>query len=308
MIQVKNLTKSYEDVKALKGVSFEIPDGEIFGMLGPNGAGKSTTINILSTILEPDSGEVFLNGLELKNNINTCKKIIGVVPQEISLYEDLSAIDNLMFWGSLYKLGKSELKEKSNTVLQLLGLHERKNDKIKTYSGGMKRRINIATALLHSPKILFMDEPTVGIDSQSRNLIFDVIEELNKGGTTIIYTTHYMEEAERLCNRIAIIDMGKIIAQGTLQELKKISNAEEFISIKLDDNVNTDEEKLKKIISSKYSLNDKILNIYSEDIRIELPQLITVLHNSGIEPVQIEIQKANLEQIFLKLVGKQLRD
>jgi len=153
-----------------------------------------------------------------------------------------------------------------------------------------------------------MDEPTVGIDSQSRNLIFDVIEELNKGGTTIIYTTHYMEEAERLCNRIAIIDMGKIIAQGTLQELKKISNAEEFISIKLDDNVNTDEEKLKKIISSKYSLNDKILNIYSEDIRIELPQLITVLHNSGIEPVQIEIQKANLEQIFLKLVGKQLRD
>ncbi len=308
MIQVKNLTKSYEDVKALKGVSFEIPDGEIFGMLGPNGAGKSTTINILSTILEPDSGEVFLNGLELKNNVNACKKIIGVVPQEISLYEDLSAIDNLMFWGSLYKLRKSELKEKSNTVLQLLGLYERKNDKIKTYSGGMKRRINIATALLHSPKILFMDEPTVGIDSQSRNLIFDVIEQLNKDGTTIIYTTHYMEEAERLCNRIAIIDTGKIIAQGTLPELKKISNTDEFISIKLDNNTNTDEEKLKKILNSKFSLNDKILNIYSEDIRNELPQLITTLHDSGIEPVQIEIQKANLEQIFLKLVGKQLRD
>ena len=308
MIQVKNLTKSYGDIKALKGISFEISDGEIFGMLGPNGAGKSTTINILSTILKPDSGEVFLNGLELKNNINTCKKIIGVVPQEISLYEDLSAIDNLMFWGSLYKIEKSELKERSNSVLKLLGLYERKNDKIKTYSGGMKRRINIATALLHSPKILFMDEPTVGIDSQSRNLIFDVIEELNKGGTTIIYTTHYMEEAERLCKRIAIIDTGKIIAQGTLQELKKISNTDEFISIKLDDKTNTDEEKLKKILSSKFRLNDKVLNVYSEDIRSELPQLITTLHDSGIEPVQIEIQKANLEQIFLKLVGKQLRD
>lgn len=306
MIKVKNLTKSYDFIEALKGINLEIDKGEIFGMLGPNGAGKSTTINILSTILTPDSGEIYLDGLSIKDNTAKCKKIIGVVPQEIALYENLSAYENLMFWGSLYKISKSELKSNANNVLEMLGLSDRKNSKIKTYSGGMKRRINIATALLHSPKILFMDEPTVGIDPQSRNLIFDVVEKLNKEGMTIIYTTHYMEEAERLCNRIAIIDMGEIIAQGTLEELRKVSDAEEFISLRFNNSPN--EEKIKSTINSKFSINENSLNVFSNNIRTELPSLISTLHNAGLEPTQIEIQQANLETIFLKLTGRQLRD
>src|SRR5690554_5727864 len=206
MIEVKNLKKSFSDKEVLKGLSFSIQNGEFYGLLGPNGAGKTTTISILSSLLPTEFGKIRIDNLDLKTDTNKIKRIIGVVPQEIALYNELSAMENLKFWGSLYSITGKELHHRATELLQLVGLEERKDEKVKNYSGGMKRRINIAAALVHKPKILFMDEPTVGIDPQSRNLIYEIIEKQKKEGVTIIYTTHYMEEAERFCDRIAIID------------------------------------------------------------------------------------------------------
>jgi len=255
MIKVNSISKSYGNIEAVKNVSFNIEKGEIFGILGPNGAGKSTIVNILNTLVKPNRGDVIIDGVNTRNDGNTIKLIMGVVPQEIALYEELTAYENLMFWGGLYNIPKSELKTNVGNTLETVGLSNRKNDRISTFSGGMKRRINIACSLLHKPKILILDEPTVGVDPQNRNHIFELIERLNNEGMTIIYTTHYMEEAERFCDKIAIIDEGRIIAQGTLKELREIS----------------------KIQSA-----------------------------GGIE--RIYTQGTNLESIYLKLTGKELRD
>ena len=196
MIEIKNLKKHFNGREALKGISLSIKDGEFYGLLGPNGAGKTTTISILSSILNADSGTVSIENFNLNAQSKDIKKIIGVVPQEIALYNELSALDNLLFWGGMYNISNKNLLNRANELLRLFGLEDRKNDKVKSYSGGMKRRVNIAAALLHNPKVLFMDEPTVGIDPQSRNLIFEIVEKLNKEGMTIVYTTNYMEEAE----------------------------------------------------------------------------------------------------------------
>ena len=308
MITVENLKKSYDTQIALNGISFSIKEGEFYGLLGPNGAGKTTTISIISTIVEADAGTVSINGMELTKNKIECKKIIGVVPQEIALYDKLSAYDNLLFWGSLYNVEKKILVERINETLELLGLTDRKNDIIKTYSGGMKRRINIASALLHRPKILFMDEPTVGIDPQSRHLIFEVIEKLHKQGMTIVYTTHYMEEAERFCDRIGIIDKGEIISQGTLNELRDFSKMKESIVIRFAEMNAEGEAKLKQNIAGELTIADSSLVYYSGDVKTDLPKLIIKCGDLGFVPTQIEIQKVNLETIFLKLTGKQLRD
>jgi ABC-2 type transport system ATP-binding protein len=306
MIQVTNLSKSYKHIKAVDNISFEIVEGEIFGLLGPNGAGKSTTLHMLSTLLESDSGEIHINGLEVKGNIHLSKKTIGVVPQEISLYEDLSAYQNLLFWGNLYGIPKKVLTQRIEDTLELIGLSDRKKDAIKTYSGGMKRRINIAAALLHEPKVLLMDEPTVGIDPQSRNHIFEVIEKLNEQGMTIIYTTHYMEEVERLCNRIAIIDSGKIIAQGTHSELKSLVNVKE--SIRLEFQMLSEEhvKQLQEALSFPMKQYDQSLLI-EMDIS-ELSHVITLCNDLKLVITDIQLNKINLESIFLSLTGKQLRD
>jgi ABC-2 type transport system ATP-binding protein len=227
MISVRAVSKHFKNIKALDKVSFKIQKGEIFGILGPNGAGKSTLVNILNTLIRPDEGEVIIDGINTRDDGKTIKLIMGVVPQEIALYEELSAYENMMFWGGLYDIPKQELKKNVHKTLEIVDLTSRKDDRIKTFSGGMKRRINIACSLLHNPKILVMDEPTVGVDPQNRNHIFEVIERLNKEGMTIIYTTHYMEEAERFCDNISIIDEGRIIAQGTMKELRQISNTQE---------------------------------------------------------------------------------
>lgn len=309
MIKVKDVSKSFGDVEALKGVSFHIRKGEIFGFLGPNGAGKSTTINILNTLLQPDKGEVLIEDLNIKNHKDNCKSSIGVVPQEIALYEDLSAYNNLMFWGSLYNIPKAELRKKVDNALDLVGLSDKKNQSIKTYSGGMKRRINIASSILHSPKILLMDEPTVGVDPQSRNNVFEVIEKLNKEGMTIIYTTHYMEEAERLCDTIAIIDNGNVVAQGTLKELREISEVKDILTIKLSDQNNGILEKIKESISShNIDNNSHTLKIECVNIGNEISDIINRIQDAGGIIESIDTQKANLESVFLKLTGKQLRD
>jgi ABC-2 type transport system ATP-binding protein len=307
MIDVSNLKKSFGTIEALKGISLNIPQGECYGLLGPNGAGKTTTISILSTIIKPDEGEVNIAGYDLKKNPLDCKKNIGVVTQEIALYNELSANDNLLFWGGMYKVPLQELQNRLDETLDLLGLTDRKYDIVKTYSGGMKRRVNIASALLHRPKILFMDEPTAGIDPQSRNLIFEVVEKLHKEGMTIVYTTHYMEEAERLCNRIGIIDNGEIIAHGTLDELRTSGSMKESVVISYtnltDESYNTIEKEWKDI----QRFEDKI-HFYSMNIQGDLSKIILMCNKFGLDMQHIDIQKINLETIFLSLTGKKLRD
>jgi len=307
MIQVNNLSKSFDSIQAVKEISFSINKGEVFGLLGPNGAGKSTTINMMSTILKSDVGEIHINGIDIKQSPNICKQLIGVVPQEISLYDDFTAYDNLMFWGSLYKIPAKELKKKISDILELIGLSDRKNDLIKTYSGGMKRRINIAAAILHKPEIIFMDEPTVGVDPQSRNKIFEIIETLNQQGITIIYTTHYMEEVERLCNRIAIMDSGRIIAQGSQAELLQQSNAKEAIVITFQTVSETQIMQLQNKFELEINQEEQKVTIGC-DVNKDLSNIISVCNNNNLKIEDIELKKVNLEAIFLNLTGKHLRD
>lgn len=306
MIQVQNLSKSFQSIKAVDDISFTISKGEIFGLLGPNGAGKSTTLNIMSTLLKSDKGHILMDGEETKPNSEACKRLIGVVPQEISLYDELSAYENLLFWGNLYGIPSKELKDSIDQNLELIGLLDRKKDLIKTYSGGMKRRINIAASLLHKPKILLMDEPTVGIDPQSRNRIFEVVETLNKQGMTIVYTTHYMEEVERLCDRIAIIDSGKIVAQGTQKELQELVQTKENIQLEFDLLSKDQVTKLSELLP--YNMIQKENQLIIESSIKELSNIIAASNQLRLSINDIQLQKVNLETIFLSLTGKQLRD
>ena len=220
-VQVDNLTRSFGDFVAVDDVSFSIGTGEFFSLLGPNGAGKSTTIRMLSTVLEATSGDAMIGGFSLRNEPGRVRELIGVCPQNLALYEELTAYDNLVFFGDMVGLGHRGARERADEILELIGLTERKKSRVATYSGGMKRRLNIGVALMGRPRLLFLDEPTVGIDPQSRNNIFETIKQLNSEGMTVLYTTHYMEEADHLSNRIAIIDNGKIVAIGTPAELKE---------------------------------------------------------------------------------------
>ena len=309
MITVRSVSKTFGNIKALEEVTFNIKKGEIFGILGPNGAGKSTIVNILNTLVRPDKGDVIIDGVNIKNDGETIKMIMGVVPQEISLYEELSAYENMMFWGGLYDIPKQKLNKHIQKTLEIVDLVNRKDDRIRTFSGGMKRRINIACSLLHNPKILVLDEPTVGVDPQNRNHIFEVIERLNEEGMTIIYTTHYMEEAERFCDNISIIDVGRIIAQGTLKELRQISDVKDLLTIKLADSNSalisriTSENPLFRFDSTSGSLKVECGNI-GNDTSI----IINQIQNSGGVIERINSQGTNLESIYLKLTGKELRD
>ena len=226
IIRIENLSKSYKgsDSPALNNISLSIPANEIFGLLGPNGAGKTTTIGILCGFLKKDSGAIQINGWSIDKQPNEIRKIIGLVPQDIALYETLTPVENLRFLGNMYGLKGGKLNGRINECLALMGLDKNKNRLIKTFSGGMKRRLNLVAGILHEPKILFLDEPTVGVDVQSRNVILEHLKQLNKNGTTIIYTSHYMEEAEQLCSSIAIIDLGEIIIQGKPSELVNNQN------------------------------------------------------------------------------------
>ena len=307
MIEVSNLSKTFGTLQAVNNISFSIKKSDIFGFLGPNGAGKSTTINMMSTILKSDSGSIVIDGYDLKKDSDTCKKSIGVVPQEISLYDKFSAYDNLLFWGSLYKIPTSELKKNIKNILELIGLSDRKDDLISTYSGGMKRRINIAAALLHNPTVLFMDEPTVGVDPQSRNRIFEIVETLNKQGMTIVYTTHYMEEVERLCSRIAIIDDGNIIAQGTQTELQQQSNVQEMVEITFQSISKKQLKKIQEQLPLKKIKNNSVV-VFECDVNRELAHIINICNSNALQIDDIVLKKVNLEAVFLSLTGKQLRD
>ena len=235
VIEVKGLKKKYKNIEALKGLDFDLYKGEILGILGPNGAGKSTTINILSTILKKDGGEILYFGEPINElNINKIKSKLGIVPQDVAVFEDISAYKNITFFGSLYGLKGEELEKATEYALEFAGLTNRKKDKPKTYSGGMKRRLNIACAIVHKPEILILDEPTVGIDPQSRNHILEDLKKLKNEGTTIIYTTHYMEEIEQIADRVVIVDNGKKVEEGTIGELLDKYSEENLESLFLD--------------------------------------------------------------------------
>jgi len=281
----------------------------VFGLLGPNGAGKSTTISIISTLVPPTRGEIIFEGESILKNPKNIRQKLGVVPQDIALYPTLSGYENLRFWGNLYGLKGQELKQRINETADIIGLHERLKDKVEKYSGGMKRRLNIGAALLHMPDLLIMDEPTVGIDPQSRSHILDTVFKLNDRGITIIYTTHYMEEAENLCSRICIMDEGKIIASGTQQELVELVKEKTQINIKLDsinDSILDSFKNIPGIIDAK--IDEDIIILYGENGDILLAQIIAKVSEHKNRIQSIDVKKPNLEAVFLHLTGKALRD
>ena len=309
MLKVENLYKNFGNIIAVDGISFEVKKGEVFGLLGPNGAGKSTTISIISTLIPPSRGEILFEGESIFENSKNLRQKLGIVPQDIALYPTLTGYENLRFWGNLYGLKGNELKKRINEVADIIGLNERLKDKVEKYSGGMKRRLNIGAALLHHPDLLIMDEPTVGIDPQSRSHILDTVLKLSAQGMTIIYTTHYMEEAEELCTRICIMDEGEIIASGTKQELVELVNEKTQINIKLD-NISDNMLQIFKGIPGVYdaTILDDTVTLFGENGDVLLAEIISKVSEENFKIKSIDIQKPNLEAVFLHLTGKALRD
>ena len=305
MIKINNITKKFPSTIALDNVSLEIKEKEFFGLLGPNGAGKSTLMNLLVGYLDSSEGEILIDGEKITQDNLEIRKKLGLVPQTIALYEEISAEENLEIFGSLFNLEKKDLKYVIAQKLQMVGLFEKRKEKVQTFSGGMKRRLNLAASLLHDPQIILCDEPTVGIDPQSRNAIFEYLEKLNSEGKTIIYTTHYMEEAERLCNRIAIIDFGHIISVGTLQEL--LENLEYKNTIIIIKNYLTESKvNLFTSFGKLIDQSDKY-EIQPED-GLKLSSFFEEIEKSGISYSNINIKKPSLEDLFLRLTGRSLRD
>ncbi len=308
-IEVLDLHKSYGNVRAVAGVSFSVQPGEIFSLLGPNGAGKSTTISILSGLLEPEQGEVRLMGHSLKTDAVAARSQLGVVPQEIALYPDLSARENLEFWGKMYGLRGPMLKQRVDAVTETIGLNGRQNQRVGTYSGGMKRRVNIGAALLHEPAVVIMDEPTVGIDPQSRRHILDHVKALHDAGLTVLYTTHYMEEAAELSDRIAIMDQGRIIAQGTHAALIDQIGGQTRIDLTL----NLEPERVVGAWRAlpgvaEIDVTDGRVTALVDDSNVVLPRLFEIAGQAGARVTSLDIREPDLESVFLKLTGKALRD
>lgn len=309
MLKISALKKSYGKVEAVKYIDLELNEGEIIGLLGPNGAGKSTTISMVSTLIKPDSGDITYEGTSILDAPKPFQKILGVVPQEIALYPTLTGYENLKFWGSAYGLKGQALKTRIGIISEVIGISDRLKDKVEQYSGGMKRRLNIGAALLHEPKILIMDEPTVGIDPQSRNHILETIKALNEGGMTIIYTSHYMEEVEFLCHRIYIMDEGKVVASGTKDELVALVDKDQRILITFEQNSEKSCHAFSKIPDVIHaSSKDKTISLMTKSKALLMKEIIEVSQNEGLDVVSIDVEKPNLESVFLQLTGKALRD
>ena len=309
ILEVKDIYKKFKDITAVDNVSFSVRKGEIFGLLGPNGAGKSTTINIITSLITRYEGEVKVNGMDLREHETEVKRMLGIVPQNISVYMDLTPHENLMFFSALYGLKGKELREAVDKTLDLIGLTEVSNKRVKKFSGGMMRRLNIGCGMIHNPELLIMDEPTVGIDPQSRNHILSSVHDANNLGMTVLYTTHYMEEAEELCDRIAIMDQGKIIALGTLDELQSLIADSNFLELTLDDHDVLDQDALRKVRGVKAVTQERSrVSIESDRTIDNLGDLIAWFSQQNIGIRDIATKKPNLEDIFLSLTGKQLRD
>ncbi|HKY55998.1 MAG TPA: ATP-binding cassette domain-containing protein [Anaerolineales bacterium] len=311
ILEVQDLVKKYGDFTAVKGISFDIKEGEIFSLLGPNGAGKTTTISMLSTLYTPTSGDATIGGHSVTKDPMAVKQVIGVVPQDLALYEDLTARENLIFWGQMYGLSGKALNDRVDEVLEQIGLTDKANNRVKTYSGGMKRRVNIGVGLLHKPRLLFMDEPTVGIDPQSRRAILDTVKDLNKQGMTVLYTTHYMEEAQELSDRVGIIDHGKLIALGTQDELTKQVGETDTLILHVGENDDPEAlvGSLKELkgVQHAEATNSSVAIVTSSAEEI-LAIVVTKANERGIKIRAMEIREPNLEAVFLHLTGRALRD
>ncbi len=310
MIAVKDLVKKYGSKRAVDGLSFEVEKGELFGLLGPNGAGKTTTINVLATLLPRDGGQATIGGHDVSDEAASVRRLIGVVPQEIALYTDLSARDNLNFWGRLHGLGGKALQSRVEELLEMADLVEQAGQKVEAYSGGMKRRLNLVVGLIHAPEVLFLDEPTVGIDAHARSRILELIARLSDEGLTVIYTTHYLEEAEQLCNRIAVIDQGRMVAIGDKEELIGQIGDTDLIRFHLEG------EHLSAFLAAFADRDDcrgvqerrDKVEIQTTDGAALLPEIQSWLSARSLPLAQLEVERPNLETLYLNLTGRGLRE
>ena len=309
ILSCRDLRKSYGDRHAVNGVGFDIAVGETYGLLGPNGAGKTTTISMVCGLLERDAGEVQVEGQPLTTTTTGPKSAIGFVPQDIAIYPDLTGAENLHFFGKLYGLRGKELAQRADEVLEIAGLTDRRDDRTDRYSGGMKRRLNIAIALLHRPRLLILDEPTVGVDPQSRNAILSSVEALSTEGMAVLYTTHYMEEAERLCDRVGIIDEGEIKAEGTRRELVSMLGEHDRVSLAAHGDL---DRAAKKVAEMKEiddaSARDGGIELIVSNASALLPSILQTVTEEGATVTGVEVVEPDLEAVFLRLTGKALRD
>lgn len=309
VLECSGLRRRYGEIQAVDGVSFHIEPGETYGLLGPNGAGKTTTISIVAGLLGRDEGDVIVSGQPMTTRSTRLKGTIGYVPQDLAIYPDLSGRENLVFFARLYGMSNSDAKNRAKEVLETIGLSDRAGDQTKKYSGGMKRRLNIGIGLLHRPKLLILDEPTVGVDPQSRNAILESVEQLSTAGMAVLYTTHYMEEAERLCDRLGIIDHGKLIAEGTPRELVSLVGELDRVTLSATGDISKALQALRAVpwIHTADASADGI-DLVVEDARARLPAILQEAAAAGAAIKTVEVAEPDLEAVFLHLTGRGLRD
>jgi len=306
-LEVENLHKSYGDTNALNGVSFQVQEGEIFGLLGPNGAGKTTLLSIVSCLLEASAGQAQIHGQKVDLDNKGLRRQIGIVPQELALYDELSGRENLRFFGQLYGITGTQLEQRIQQILVAVGLDDRADRRVATFSGGMKRRLNLGAAMVHEPRLLLMDEPTTGVDPQSRNHIFEEIRRLNRGGTTVVYTSHYMEEVQALCPRVGILDHGRLIACDQVPQL--LRRQDSLIRFRVPTVSSTLRSRLQEIPESRLvEADSRPLEIVCRDVKPTLAQLLAILAELKLEVLSLETEEPNLERVFLGLTGSALRD
>ncbi len=309
MIQVENLEKSYGEARAVNGVSFEVASGEIFGLLGPNGAGKTTTIQCLCGLVSPTAGRVRIGGADLQRDRVAARRQLGLAPQELALYESLSARENLEYWAGVYGLRGEQLRQRVDESLELTGLADRGREPVRRLSGGMKRRLNFACAIVHRPRVLLLDEPTAGVDPQSRARLLDLVKEQARLGAAVVYTTHYMEEAQQLCDRLAVIDHGRIIALGTLEELRALIGGRDLLRLagRMDGPGAAGAAARMEGVEVLHAGGDW-LTLRVADGAARLEAILDTLRRSGMEVRSVSLEQPSLESLFLQLTGKDLRE
>jgi ABC-2 type transport system ATP-binding protein len=305
-LEVNDVRKFYGTTVALHGISFAVAAGEMFGLLGPNGAGKTTLLSILSCLLDASGGEVRIEGRAIAPSDREVRRLIGIVPQELAIYPELTARENLQFFGELYGLAGGKLKDRVQGVLEAIGLEDRADHRASTFSGGMKRRLNLGAALVHGPRLLLLDEPTTGVDPQSRNHIFEEVKRLNALGLTVLYTSHYMEEVQTLCPRIGIMDQGRLVACDTLPNLLKLLTG--VIRFGVSDLTAGLRDRIKEFPGCTLSEHDGLLELRSRDLQATLVRLVAAMNETNVALTGLEIEEPNLEKVFLNLTGRALRD